>query len=389
MGKGRNWTTEEEEYLRENWGHVTVDGLCRHLDRSKNAIMCRVHRLGLPPYLESGDYVTLNQLYRAFRGRNAMTYLLKSWVEERGMPVHKKRRGSGSYRIIYLDEFWKWAEKNRSFLDFSKMEPLALGMEPPWVEEQRHKDFDGCANQRKDPWTSLEDQQLLHLLRQHRYGYAELAEILHRSAGAIQRRCNDLQIKERPVKAENTGREVRWTEENLRRLADGIRRGDSYALIGKAVGKSEKAVRGKVFTVYLTENADKVREMIGAGEWGNNAPIPTVAQGRHLPKWGTQIRGELTRLDAVLRYRMNELGYDQYWQRHMCLHWDDYDGCTAGEKNCDECISFQRIPPQYCVRCGATFYERAKNTYCGRCRDARKKKAQRHWAIARKLGKEW
>lgn len=42
---------------------------------------------------------------------------------------------NNTFKIIYLDEFWKWAEKNRSFLDFSKMEPLALGKEPGWVNE--------------------------------------------------------------------------------------------------------------------------------------------------------------------------------------------------------------------------------------------------------------
>lgn len=64
LGK-RAWTAEEENYLRESWGTVTVDGICRHLNRTKNAIMVRVNRLGLPPYLESGEYITLHQLSRA------------------------------------------------------------------------------------------------------------------------------------------------------------------------------------------------------------------------------------------------------------------------------------------------------------------------------------
>ena len=50
LGK-RTWTAEEEDYLRESWGTVTVDGICRHLNRTKNAILVRVNRLGLPPYL--------------------------------------------------------------------------------------------------------------------------------------------------------------------------------------------------------------------------------------------------------------------------------------------------------------------------------------------------
>ena len=127
LGK-RTWTKEEENYLRESWGTVTVDGICRHLNRTKNAIMVRVHRLGLPPYLESGEYITLHQLSRALGfGASSDKYFLKSWVENRGFPLHYKRRGTATIRVVYLGEFWAWAEKNRSFLDFSKMEPLALG----------------------------------------------------------------------------------------------------------------------------------------------------------------------------------------------------------------------------------------------------------------------
>lgn len=40
LGK-RAWTAEEENYLRESWGTVTVDGICRHLNRTKSAIMVR------------------------------------------------------------------------------------------------------------------------------------------------------------------------------------------------------------------------------------------------------------------------------------------------------------------------------------------------------------
>lgn len=53
----RRWTAEEEEILRSEWGTMTMQGLCKKLNRSKNAIMVRVQRLGLAPYLESGDYV--------------------------------------------------------------------------------------------------------------------------------------------------------------------------------------------------------------------------------------------------------------------------------------------------------------------------------------------
>ncbi len=373
----RTWTEEEHDFLRENWGHMTVGGLAKSLKRSNNAIIVRAARLGLGPYLESGEYVTLNQLIQAVTGHNAHSYTLKSWVEKRGMPIHYQRIQQKRVRVVYVEEFWEWAEKNRSFIDFSKMEPLALGVEPDWVLKQRRKDFAAFAIQRKDHWTPEEDSRLVMLLKMHRYGYAELSEMLHRSAGAIQRRCTDLGIKERPVKADNHG--VLWSEADYQALADGIRNGDSYMLIGQVLGKSEKAIRGKVYYEYLTENADKVRALMGDGKWGDGAPTPTVAQGIHLSRTRQQVKKDLSLLDAILRKRLNDLGYDPFWQRFMCMNWDDIGGCSAGCTDCDSCTEFRRIRPQYCARCGGTFYERKENRFCAPCRKARQKQYFRKW----------
>lgn len=258
------------------------------------------------------------------------------------------------------------------------MEPLALGEEPAWVAEQRKKDFQAFAIQRKDPWTPDEDARLKMLLQQHRYGYAELSDILRRSAGAIQRRCNDLGIKERPVKADNHGSSAAWTQTDFDVLADGIRKGNSYTAIGKALGKSEKAVRGKVYFVYLTENQDKVRAMLKDQPWGYGAPDPTVKQAVHLSRTRTETVQTLEMLCSVLRKRINDIDDNPYWQRLLCVSWDEIKGCDRCE-NCDECTEFRRIPPQHCARCGRSFIERKENTFCPTCRLARKKKAQRHW----------
>ncbi|MCM1439183.1 MAG: hypothetical protein NC131_08270 [Roseburia sp.] len=380
MGLNRNWTPEEEEYLKENWGVTTIPGIAKHLNRSVNAIKVRVARLGLGPYLESGEYVTFHQLAMALGyGGGSDTYKLKSWAENRGFPIHNKRRDKSVIRVVYLDEFWEWAEQHRSFLDFSKMEPLALGAEPDWVAEQRKKDYTAFAIQRKDTWTEAEDSRLKMLLSQHKYTWAELSKELRRSCGAIDRRIRDLGLTDRPIRIPCGGRQGTWTDAMFRALADGIRHGDSYQSIADTLGVSEKAVRGKVYYDYLTESADKVRRMMGDGPWGTGRPEPTVKQAASLSRTRVEVRDTLSRLDAILRFRMNQLGYDPYWQRFMCQHWHDIKGCTAGGENCDDCTSFQRIRPQYCARCGATFYEREDNRFCTPCRQARLKKAQRRW----------
>lgn len=361
--------------------------MAQKLNRTVDAIKIKAGRLGLGSVLMGGDYITLNQLIIALSGHKESSYLRKSWVENRGLPVHKKRVNKCYFTVVYIDEFWEWAEKHRSFIDFSKIEPLTLGKEPEWVAEQRKKDYKALGLQRKDPWSPAEDSKLLYLLGQQKYGYFELSQMLQRSAGAIQHRCQDLGTKLRPVKADNHGKGSEWTEHDYEILAEGIRHGDSYGYLSEKIGKSEKAIRGKVYFVYLTEDMDKVRILLGNGKWGDGAPVPTVKQGRNLSPCRTQVRKDLSYFAGLLKYRLNQLGYDPYWQRFMCLHWDDFKGCTAGETDCDSCTQFVRIREQYCCRCGATFFERKENKFCADCRTARKKQANKKWAVLNSRGR--
>ena len=71
-------------------------------------------------------------------------------------------------------------------------------------------------------------------------------------------------------------------------------------------------------------------------------PEPTVKQALCLSRTRTGVRKKPVRARLIATYRMNELGYDPYWQRFMCMNWDDFDGCAAGCKDCD---SLHRVPP--------------------------------------------
>lgn len=148
---GTNWSKQEELYLEENWGTISIPGLAKRLNRTTNGIVVKAQRLGLGPYLLGGDYISLNQLIIAVTGKIEHSYHNISWVKNRGLPIHKKRVKNNTFKVVYLEEFWKWAEKNRAFIDFSKMEPFALGYEPQWVSEQRKKDFEAFCLQRKNP----------------------------------------------------------------------------------------------------------------------------------------------------------------------------------------------------------------------------------------------
>lgn len=373
MGQTRNWTLEEKQYLSDNWGSLSVGTLSKKLNRSANGIRVMAQRLGLGAFLENGDYVTWNQLQIAIGcGNSGSGYKMKSWVENRGFPIHTKRVDSDSFKIVYIDEFWIWAEKNKSLLDFSRFEENVLGAEPEWAKKKRKHDFEKKRKYIMTPWTPADDSKLIYLLKQQKYTYAELSKIIRRTSGAIQKRVCDLGIKERPVKADN---HIRWTEEEFELLGELIKQGYGYELMSERLEKSSKAIRGRVYAMYLTENLDKARELIGYGTWGDNRPERKIKQWSVMnTEERTETRDLMIRLVAVLhhefREQVDQTEWGEFFQKDMCQNFCSECLKTSG---CDECENYKKIEPQACKMCGKTFYEKKSNNFCAVCRNMRKK----------------
>lgn len=372
MGIGKNWTKQEEEYLIENWGTISVPTLAKNLRRSENAIIVKKCRLGLGAFLENGDYVTWNQLQRTIGLGNGGGYKMTSWVKNRDFPVHTKRVSNNSFRVVYIHEWWIWAEKNRDLLDFSKFEENALGAEPAWVKEKRKLDFENNRKYIKTPWTKAEDDKLRRLVEKQKYTYDDLSKMLRRTNGAIQRRCCDLGLSERPVKADN---HILWTQQDFQKLGELIKEGYGYNLIAEEIGKSSKACRGRVYQMYLTENLDKVRQIMGNGRFGDSRPDRKIKQWNAMnTEERIATKDNITKLAAILEWRfhqqINETEWGEFFQKDMCVNFCNDCLSTDG---CDSCSNFKKIEPQNCKMCGKTFWEKKDNLYCSVCRNMRKK----------------
>lgn len=372
MGIGKNWTKQEEEYLAENWGTLSVATIAKNLGRSENAVIVRKCRLGLGVFLDNGDYVTWNQLMETIGCGHAGSYKMTSWVKNRGFPVHKKRVNNNSFKVVYLQEWWEWAEKNKDLLDFSKFEENSLGEEPAWVSDKRRHDFEKNRKYIKSPWTQVEDDKLRRLVAKQQYTYDDLSKMLRRTNGAIQRRVCNLGIKDRPIKADN---HTLWSQKEFFRLGELIKVGYGYDLIAEEIGKSSKACRGRVYQMYLTENLDKVRAIIGDGNFGDNRPERKIKQ---LNVMNTEERIEakdaLIRLTAILEQRfrkqIGETEWGEFFQKDMC---ENFCKDCLNTDGCDSCLNYKKIQPQNCKMCGKTFWEKNNNLYCATCRNMRKK----------------
>lgn len=375
MGLQRNWSQEEINYLQDNWGAISIKSISKRLNRSVEAINVMKNKLGLGAFLDSGEYITFNQLLKAIGINTGSGYFMISWVKNRNFPIKFKTVNECKFKVVYLKDFWIWAEANRTMIDWSKVEKNILGKEPAWMPKQREADYLKNLKVRTTPWTKSEDAKLAHLLKQFKYSYSDLSKLLRRSEGAIQRRIHDLGLKERPLKADN---HTPWTPEEYIKLGEMIKQRLSYELMTDELGKSAKAIRGRVYSMYLTENLDKVAAMIGNGQWGDGRPERIISSRLLNSSEREQVKQDLSKIAGILKGLVcKHYNDNDYWQRDLCMNWDD--GCTAGELNCDDCTNFIRIRPQYCRRCGVTIISRKKTDICDRCKVARKKQYQRKW----------
>ena len=254
----RHWTKEEMTYLEEKWGKISMPGLKKKLNRSQASIMCKARKMKLGRFLWADEYLTFNLLLKEL-GINSYSYKQISWIKNRQFPVKFKKVNKNIWRIVYVEDFWRWAEKNRHFINWIRVKKNILGKEPEWLLEIRKNQSEERRMLRKTPWTKQEDKELKRLIEMHKYTYIELSEILQRSSGAIQRRLLDLEIKARPVKADN---HIKYTSEEKENIHQSILKNRTYEQISREIGKSTKAIRGYIYRIYGSENLDKVRNNI-------------------------------------------------------------------------------------------------------------------------------
>lgn len=247
------WPQEKVDYLLDNWGVVSIPGLSKTLGKTETAVSLKAQRLGLGSFLSSGEYITVNQLFKAMGRTGAWTYTLNQW-KKKGFPIKTKKVKSNSFKVVYLNDFWKWAKKYRTTIDFSKFEENILGEEPIWVKEQRKADIE-FAKYKSTPWTSEEDNLLKSLLKKYKYTYKEISIHLSRTEGAIKRRINDLCLSTWPIRENPHGV---WTEEQINIVIDMYNKGYKNDVIKEKIDKSAMAIGGKIERL-IRENILKKR----------------------------------------------------------------------------------------------------------------------------------
>ena len=235
------WTNEEIEYLESSWGSLSLKAIAKHLDRSLDAIKLKGCRLGLGDQREHYDGITVHQLSIAL---NTSYGIVKSWIKDNGFPAKKKIFSEDYHTLVVTwKAFWKWAEKNKHVIDFSRVEYLSLGPEPSWVSEKRKADQLLKLRIKTIPWTKNDDARLKYLLNTFEKSYTDIARDLHRSEAAVKKRILDLKLKQRPVRRPG---HVKYTDEEITIIQEMYEKGYHVDLIADKLGKSALGVKGKL-----------------------------------------------------------------------------------------------------------------------------------------------
>lgn len=251
MDKRKKWTQEELDFLEEKWGVLSKKLIAKKLNRSLNSVIVKAVRLGLGRYINARDEITLNLLINTLGYKNSYSWVSKKF-ENHNIPIKKMKIIDKSVKMVNINEFWKWAEKNKEILNFADFEEGALGKEPLWVKEKRNIDKNSLNKiNRNRLWTKYEEQLLISKVKSMRYTYEELSKEFNRTEGAIKSRLNKLQTPYRPLERD---RHIIWTEEENNTLLQMYKEGYGANQIARKINKSEFSVKERVGILESRKN---------------------------------------------------------------------------------------------------------------------------------------
>lgn len=115
ISNNRYWTEEEEEYLFEWYGKMTVAAIAKKLGKSYRAVLDKLQKTQHGNFVENSEDLILAEVCRLV-GRDKET-IKKTWVK-RGLAIRKK----GKYSLIRERDLLEFMKNNPDRWDATKCE---------------------------------------------------------------------------------------------------------------------------------------------------------------------------------------------------------------------------------------------------------------------------
>lgn len=236
MKKYKTWNKNDIDFLKEHWGQMSIVKIAKYLNCSIDAIKRKAPKLGLKDQRLYMEEISINQLNKIL-GNERIRYK----AERNQIPFSYRQIVHEKIRVIDMDKFWRWLNKNRHALSLHNTDESSFGYEPDWVEEKRQADKRAFEYERRRPWSAAEDTVLKQMLKMYKYGYREISVKLKRTEGAIKRRMTDLKIKERPLRRDYHNP---WSEKEIELVKKLYLKGYKSCIIAEYINRSALAING-------------------------------------------------------------------------------------------------------------------------------------------------
>lgn len=230
------WTDEQVEYLETYYGVFSLQAIAKNLGKTVQAIESKARKMGMTCLTNSGK-LNATELAEAFNvDPHVVTH---NWIRTKGLKASfKVVKVTRKFWRIDIEEFWKWAFKNREIINFAKLEKNILGIEPEWVEIERKRDFKEIPKKTFCKWTKEEDKKLIMLWTNTNYTAKEIGEMLGKSAAGVSRRRRRLKLAPRKIP-------IKWKPEEIETVINMKLNGALDKEIAWELGRGELEVSSK------------------------------------------------------------------------------------------------------------------------------------------------
>lgn len=187
-GVASNWRVEDLDYLRRNWGRVSLETLAKKLGRTENAIVARAFILKLPPCYTQSEDIPLSEFSRD-TGISSVR-ITRTLAVKFDFPIKSKKPGKTRYYFyVDIERILPWLESHQSLYSAAKIPLYYFGEEPDWLAEKRKADsylesetVDG--KWKAEHWSEADLRKLKDMVA-NRKSQAEIANELGRTEGAV------------------------------------------------------------------------------------------------------------------------------------------------------------------------------------------------------------
>ena len=130
----RKWTEYEEQYMNKHYLYQSTKRTAEFLNRSIYSVKRKATQLGLNAYCN--DRLNAKTIAKCF-GVD-ITAVLR-WIQKLNLPAKEINIETQTRYLIDAEDFWKWAEQNKSEINWSRYELCSILPEPSWVEVDKAK----------------------------------------------------------------------------------------------------------------------------------------------------------------------------------------------------------------------------------------------------------